>query len=478
LILQILLILSKNLSSLSTPTAGDCNRMQITDLNSARDIGANCLLVETGPFRFVLDCGLHPKKVGLAGLPDLSRLEMDELDFIVITHAHLDHGGSLPVLLRHQTQAPILVTPPTQALLPRMLRNSCSVMMKQREELRLKEYPLFTFAEIERLEGRLVALPYGAPKTLEKNGEKLELTFFLAGHVAGAAGLRVVHGKQRVFFTGDVLFADQLTLAGAKFPQEKFDAVITETTRGARGRPPESSRAGEAERALAGITQTLASGGSVLVPVFALGRMQEMVALLHKARCSGKLPRVPIYVSGLGLDLVDYFDRLARKNDSIRFRRSLLLDLGAEPLRQDLTPGREPGTPTLYLVSSGMMVENTPSYAVAATLAGRPKHAIFFVGYCDPETPGGKLLATPHGEKFAFTHLHYTTPVLARVERFDLSAHAEREELLAYALGREPRTVLLTHGDPAARAWFAENLQKGKNPPRVVDPTPGETIEV
>jgi Cft2 family RNA processing exonuclease len=452
--------------------------MQITDLNTARDIGANCLLVETGPFRFLIDCGLHPKKVGLAGLPDLGRLELDELDFIIITHAHLDHGGSLPVLLRNQTQAPILVTPPTQALLPRMLRNSCSVMMKQREELRLKEYPLFTFAEIERLEGRLHAMPYGLPKIIEKNGEKLELTFFLAGHVAGAAGLRVVHGSRRVFFTGDVLFADQITLAGARFPTEKFDTVITETTRGARGRPPESSRVGEAERALNGITQTLAGGGSVLVPVFALGRMQEMVALLHEALRAGNLPRVPIFVSGLGLDLVDYFDRLARKNDSIRFRKNLLLDLGAEPLRQDLVPGREPGTPTLYLVSSGMMVENTPSYAVAATLVGRPKHAIFFVGYCDPETPGGQLLATPREAKFTFTHLHYTTPVRAHVERFDLSAHAEREELLAYAREREPRTVLLTHGDPAARAWFAENLSQGKNPPRVIDPVPGEIVEV
>lgn len=452
--------------------------MQLTDLNPARDIGSNCLLIELGPFRFVFDCGMHPKKAGAGSLPALSKLADDSLDFIVITHSHLDHIGGLPVLARYQPSAQIFVTPPTHVLLPRMLRNSCGVMLRQREELGLSELPLFTYGEVERLEGRLRAAPFGKPQVLVKKGHRLEITFFPAGHVAGAAGLRVVYGKERIFFTGDVLFADQLTLTGARFPEEDFDTVVTETTRGARGRAVGTTRDSEAARFIEALGQTLAGGGTALVPVFALGRMQEVLALLHAARRARKLPDSLIFASGLGLDLVNHFDELAKTNPTIRFRRRILQEMNVQPLRQKLGPGREPGQRGLYILSSGMMVENTPSYAFAAGLLAQPRNAIYFAGYCDPETPGGKLLATKPGEKFTFEALPFVTPVRARVERFDLSAHAEREELLAYALGRRPRTVVITHGDPPARAWFARELAWPPNAPRVIDPAPGEATEV
>ena len=452
--------------------------MQLTDLNPARDIGANCLLIALGPFRFVFDCGMHPKKAGLASLPNLAQLEENSLDFIVITHSHLDHIGGLPVLARYQRDMPILVSRPTQVLLPRMLRNSCGVMLRQREELGLPELPLFTYGEVERLEGRLRGVPFEQPQVFVKKGHRLEVTFFPAGHVAGAAGVRIVYGKERIFFIGDVLFAEQNTLKGARFPDESFDTVVTETTRGARGRVVGHSREKEAARFIEALAQTINNGGTALIPVFALGRMQEVMALLHAARRARKLPECLIFATGLGLDLVDYFDTLSQTNPTIRFRRRILKEMNVQQLRQRLKPGQEPGQPGIYVLSSGMMVENTPSYAFAAGLLAKPKNAVYFAGYCDPETPGGKLLATKPGEKFNFQALPFETPVRAKVERFDLSAHAEREELLEYALGRNARTVVITHGDPPARAWFAQELAKAPNAPRVIDPVPGELNEI
>ena len=452
--------------------------MQLTDLNSANDIGANSLLVELGPFRFLVDCGLHPKKVGLAALPNIRRLDRTALDFIIITHSHLDHGGSLPVALRGQPHAPILVTPGTELLLPRMLRNSCNVMLRQRDELKLAEYPLFTFSEIERLEGRLQPVVFGRTRIFEKNGDRLEVTFFPAGHVAGACGVRIVHKQRRIFFTGDVLFSDQLTLTGARFPEEFFDILVTETTRGRTVPNPAVTRASERERLVDTLDEILAGGGTALIPVFALGRMQEIFAILHAARRTRRLRDVPIYASGLGLDLVDYFDNLSKKQSTIRFRKSILRELGVQPLRQTLVPGREPGQRGIFVLSSGMMVENTPSYALAASLLARPVNGVFFVGYCDPETPGGRLLATAPGQPFHFPNLDFTTPVHARVEKFDLSGHADRDELLAFAQARQPRSVVITHGDPPARAWFADALSKLKPAPKVIDPVPGETCTV
>ncbi len=452
--------------------------MQLTDLNPARDIGANCLLIELGAFRFVLDCGMHPKRTGLGALPTLNKIADDSLDFFIITHSHLDHIGGLPVALRYQREAPVFVTPPTQILLPRMLRNSCNVMMRQREELNLPELPLFTFAEVERLEGRLYGLLLRKTHVIEKRGDRIEITLYPAGHVAGAAGVRIVHNKKRYFFTGDVLFADQLTLEGARFPEEDFDLVVTETTRGARGRKEGTTRASEAERLIASIDQVLADGGSALVPVFALGRMQEVLALVREARRGRKLRESMIFASGLGLDLVDYFDTLSQTNPTIRFRRRILQEMNVQPLRQRLGPGREPGQRGLYILSSGMMVENTPSYALASGLLAHPRNGIFFAGYCDPETPGGKLLAAKPEDKFSFDALQSVAPVRAKVERFDMSAHAEREELLAYTVARKPKTVIITHGDPPARAWFAESLGRSKHAPQVIDPVPGDVIKV
>jgi Cft2 family RNA processing exonuclease len=153
-------------------------------------------------------------------------------------------------------------------------------------------------------------------------------------------------------------------------------------------------------------------------------------------------------------------------------------ELSVQPLRQTLVPGREPGQRGIYVLSSGMMVENTPSYALAASVLAQPHNCVCFVGYCDPDTPGGKLQRTPPGGEIEFTALQYKTAVRARVEKFDLSGHADREELLAHALARQPRNIVLTHGDPPARDWFLDAFKKSAPKARLIDPVPGEPCEI
>jgi Cft2 family RNA processing exonuclease len=107
-----------------------------------------------------------------------------------------------------------------------------------------------------------------------------------------------------------------------------------------------------------------------------------------------------------------------------------------------------------------MLVENTPSYALASGMLGNHDNTIGFVGYCDPDTPGGKLMVTKPGDDFLFESVHVRSRVKARVEKFELSGHAEREELLEFALQADPRVIVLTHGDPEARRWFADEIEK------------------
>ncbi|MEX2380963.1 MAG: MBL fold metallo-hydrolase [Opitutales bacterium] len=452
--------------------------MKLLDLNRDGGIGANSIYFELGPFRVLVDAGLNPKKAGYAAMPDFARIDDVELDFIVLTHCHLDHLGSLPVILRRHPEATVLMSVPSVSIAERMLHNSCNVMKRQKEEADIPEYPLFTHGEIDRIAKQFVSMGYNSPLVYESKGEKLEVTLFAAGHVAGASAVQMTYGKRKVFFTGDVLFETQRILKGARFHKGEIDTIVLETTRGGTERPAGQTRSSEVERLLQTINTTITQGGSCLIPVFALGRMQEILSLLRDGRKNGDLVKCPIFCAGLGMDLADYFDEISKKTGLLSFRRKVLKDLNVQPLPRHLKPGRDLPGSGIYVLSSGMLVENTPSYRVASCLLGHPNNSICYVGYCDPDTPGGKMLESRTAKEFLFSAFDFTAPMKAHIDRFELSCHADRDELIAFTLAASPRAVVLTHGDPPARVWFQETLRDLAPEIEVLDPDPGRMYDV
>ena len=452
--------------------------MKLIDLNRDGGIGANAMFVQIGALKILMDCGLHPKKAGRLATPDFSALKGQELDLIIITHCHLDHIGSLPVAMRTFPNAPVIMTTSSRMLIERMLHNSANVMLRQKEEENIPEYPLFTHDDIDRCAPRMSGLAFGIAKRFRANNDEIEIILHPAGHVAGAAAVEIHHKHRQIFFTGDVLFENQRTLPGAKFPAGHFDTIVTETTRGTTERPADKSRLAEVNRLISSINDTIQRGGSFLIPVFALGRLQEVLSIMHDARKFGKLVECPIFAAGLGLDLADYFDEISRKLKHVNFSRSILKDLKIRAIPRKLTPGEDPQQNGLYVISSGMLVERTPSYVLASGLAGHARNTIGFVGYCDPDTPGGQLLAAKPGDSFLFATANVKTKVKARVEKFELSGHADREELLEFAVQATPRSIVLTHGEAPARAWFAQQLSEKLPQTKVLDPVPLQIYQV
>lgn len=446
--------------------------MKIIDLNRDGGIGANSLYLQIGDFHLVIDSGLNPKKVGREAAPNLRPLQGVKLDLIIITHCHLDHIGSLPLLMRDQPGVPVVMTLPSRMLIERMLHNSSNVMVREREEKNIPDYPLFTHEEIDRIVPRLYPQAFGTPKKFSGAKDDIEFTLHPAGHIPGAAGVEIVHKHRRFFITGDVLFNTQRIIGGAKFPTGHFDTLITETTHGATEKPPGNIRSAEMIRLIETINATILRGGSVLIPVFALGRMQEIMAILHDAHKFNRLAKTQIFATGLGMDLCDYMDDITKKTGLVHFTRTILKDLKVKKSPRDLVPGKDPHTQGIYVVSSGMVMENTPSYTLASCLVGNPKHSICFVGYCDPDTAGGHLLQAKNGEEFLFDAVNVKTRVRAQIERFEFSGHASRDEILDYAVQCSPRSIVLTHGDPPARAWFAEQLAAKLPKAKVLDPVP------
>jgi Cft2 family RNA processing exonuclease len=232
------------------------------------------------------------------------------------------------------------------------------------------------------------------------------------------------------------------------------------------------------EQLAVAIEETFAKGGAVLIPVFAMGKTQELLAQLHFFQKSRRLPETPIYIGGLGRSFCDIYDRLAGRTRRKYPKLSLLDDI--QPQIMDGRRARDfsPKKGQIYLISSGMMTEHTLSNIFAQEFLAHDRHSIFFVGYCDPESPAGKLRATKQGESVTLNAAYGAQPVRCRVQHFDFTAHAQREDLLAYVLEVKPRVCVLVHGDPPALDWFEQELAAQAPGMKVVIPPPGEGIEL
>jgi Cft2 family RNA processing exonuclease len=455
--------------------------MTVTNLNPDTDIGASAWLVEMDGFRLLLDAGMHPKREGREGLPLLGQAAGD-LDAIAISHCHHDHVGALPVACRQFPRAHVLMTELSYFLVERVLHNSVNVMTRQRDEAGIREYPLYTHDEVDDIAPVFQGYRYNRPvewaafhkSRLGQFSPTLE--FYDAGHTLGSSGVLVRGKKETLFFTGDVCFHNQTLLRKARFENVKADVLIMETTRGNRAVPAGFSRENEMKRLVAAIHEAQKRKGCVLIPAFALGRTQEILATLALLMREEKLPRQPIYISGLGRVFTEIYDleahRTNRQHEELQLNQSLeliVLQKGqAENMR--LTGGK------IFVITAGMMSENTAAHNLAARMAGDEKQSIFFVGYADPDSPAGRLKAAKHGETFVFS------PSAGRVTRncdlqdFDLTAHANREELLEFVGRVSPRSVLLGHGDDNARGWFEAQIRERWPNMKIYQPQPGKTL--
>ncbi|MEP6663866.1 MAG: MBL fold metallo-hydrolase, partial [Verrucomicrobiota bacterium] len=453
--------------------------MRIVNLNPDSGIGASAWFVDLNGHRILLDAGTHPKLDGRGSLPLYGKIEREDLDAIALTHCHHDHVGSLPVALRHFPKAHVMMTDLSHKIIERVLHNSVNVMMRQRDELGIREYPLYTHDEVEEIAERFQDFKYNreiewAAYTKSRSGfTSPTLEFFDAGHALGSAGILLRSQNQSVFYTGDVCFHDQTILRKARFEKIKADVLIMETTRGNREVPKDFTRGAEVERLAAAIRRVLERKGSVLIPTFALGRTQEILAQLSLMMAAGKLVHQPIYIGGLGRVFTELYDleahRTHRQLEKLKLTQALNLVV---PERNQVQNMRLGGG-KLFVITAGMMTEQTPAHELALRMVEDEKQAIFFVGYADPSTPGGRLKAAKQGEKFMFSASGGELTKRCEVQDFDLTAHANRDELLDFVGQVSPHTVLLGHGEEDARQWFEQQINLRWPNIKVIQPQPG-----
>jgi Cft2 family RNA processing exonuclease len=448
--------------------------MQFTNLTRANEIGANSYLLETQGAGFLLDCGTHPKLEGSESLPRLDLLRRKEILGVFLSHGHLDHLGALPIALTEHQDALAYMTHATSLITDRALHNSASVMMKQRVELNLPDYPLFTHSEVDDLVEDFEILPYDRP--VEVDG--LKVTYHEAGHVLGAAGIWIESEGKSLFYTGDVKFSDMKITRGARFPDMRPDTLVIECTRGSQASQPGFSWDLEVERLTKGILDTFAKGGSVLIPCFALGKTQEVLKLLHDLMKAGRIPEQPVFIGGLSRAYTEIYDDLASSHPRVCPGYKIEDHLNLVVLNSKEGRQMKVGSGRLMLLSSGMMTPKTMSHMMAARMAPNENHSIFFVGYVDPESPAGKLKAAGTGGTAEMGGDVGSLPIQCRVDSFDLTSHCNREHMLDYILKVKPKNTLLVHGELESLEWFRTQLVEKVPETRVIIPPSGETIDL
>ena len=458
--------------------------MKFINLTRRTEIGANSYYLEIGRHGQVLDCGMHPKNTGEEALPNLKLIADREIEAILISHAHQDHIGTLPVVMRRFPSARVFMTEATAEVGSVLLHNSVNVMTRQREEIGEASYPLFTHRETDRASERWRWCPVrqrisiAGERAPQRERNALMFEFFDAGHVLGSTGILLRAEGKTVFYTGDVNFDDQTIMEAAILPEEKIDVLIMECTRGDHAKPVDWTRAGEERRLAEALGAAFERGACVLIPVFALGKTQEMLAMLHKFRRQRLLPEFPIYIGGLSSKFTDIYDRRAHMTRRQLPRLQLMREVAPFILNDETVRDAPLRGGRGYVLSSGMMIPKTLSNVFARRLIENQEHSVFFVGYANPESPAGLLRNTGSGGEVALDPDKPAQRIRCNIEQFQFSAHATREALIDYAKKLSPGKIVLVHGDPPAVEWMRATLSAELPGSEVIVPVPGTEMEL
>ena len=224
------------------------------------------------------------------------------------------------------------------------------------------------------------------------------------------------------------------------------------------------------------IRETFKAGGAVLIPVFALGKSQELLLMVHELRQMDLIPEAPVIIGGLSTKMTVLYDhyssRTRRSYEGFRILEDMETLVAPRRRRKEINYNPH----TIYALSSGMMSEGTTSNQFARRFIDNHRNTIAFVGYTDKETPGFRVRNAKPGDRIRLDAKLPEVELRARVESFDFSAHATREDIVSYAKRVNAPKILLVHGDAPAHVWFTRTLGEALPQSEVISPEPGQQL--
>jgi metallo-beta-lactamase family protein len=467
--------------------------IELEFVGAAQTVTGSKHILRTSRATVLLDCGLfqgHRHEANMRNR-DLA-LDPGTLDAVILSHAHIDHSGALPLLHRGGYRGPVYATPATRDLCVPMLEDAAAIQLAdarhiqrliEREHLDLEPVePLFTREDVVGLLGQMIAIPYHRRHTVAPG---VVVTFLDAGHVLGSAivVLDVEDDGQttRLAFTGDLGRPHLSILRDPQVP-DQVNCLITESTYGDRLHAPISEMA---DRLAAAINRTHERGGKVIIPSFALERAQEVIYELKRLRMQDRIPPLPVFVdSPLTVKLTDVFKLHPDCYDRETFA---LLHSGHSPFEfdglqyvSDVEESKaisQTDHPCIIIAASGMCEAGRVLHHLRTTIEST-KNTVLIVGYQAQHTLGRRLVERRKEVRI----FGVMRPLAAEVIVLDgFSAHADQAGLLDFAEAVRARGklrhVILVHGEPPAQRTLAELLD-ARRFPTVSIPGPGERIRL
>jgi metallo-beta-lactamase family protein len=459
-------------------------------LNGAvRNVTGSKHVLTVARSRVLLDCGLYQGRRDESERRNrVLRVDPGSIDAVLLSHAHIDHSGSLPTLVKRGYAGPIYATHATVDLAGILLRDTAYIQAHDLEYLnrrRLKKRmpplePIYDERDVDETLTRFVGVDYDAPTRVTRS---VTVTFRDAGHILGSSILEI-DGRERgrttrVTYTGDLGRRDMPILRDPYEPSAA-DVLLTESTYGDRSHGAAENM--EAELA-AFVSEVARRKGKIIVPAFAVGRTQRMIYLLHEQMRAGRIPEIPIFVdSPLAVRATEIFRRhpecfddemnalLRRDDDPLGFSRVTYVKDVSDSKKLNRRPG-----PAVIISASGMCEAGRVLHHLKNSITRR-RNAVMIVGFQAEHTLGRRIVErAPRLRIFGRQY-----PLRAQVRVFDeFSAHADRSGLVEFATGmrRPPRRTIVVHGSAEQSIALAKALTE-RGMPRVTVPFDGEEIEI
>jgi len=436
----------------------------LTFLGAAGTVTGSKHLLEVDSHRILVDCGLFqglkPLRVrNWAALP----IDARNIDAVVLTHAHLDHCGYLPRLVAQGFRGRVFCTPGTKDLCSVVLPDSARLQEEDAHESNRRgssrhrpALPLYTEIDAARALTQLQPVGYERPVPVVPG---VDVQFINAGHLLGSAYARITIGDKSILFGGDLGRYSRPILPDPS-PVAQADALLLESTYGDRLH----ERDDDGERLARIVNATHARKGRLIIPAFAIGRVEELLYWIHRLEVGGRIPVLPVFVDSpmAAAALAFYkarFDELDSpatpgEREVFAFATTRMTIVGSGEESAALVKS---GGPAIVIAASGMATGGRVLHHLIATLPDS-KNTILFAGFQSPGTRGRLLVdGATHVKIFG-----EIVPVAARVERLDsMSAHSDAGEIMRWLSGfsRPPSMTYLVHGEPAALAALANRLQ-------------------
>jgi metallo-beta-lactamase family protein len=460
--------------------------LRLTFHGAAGQVTGSMHLVEAAGARILLDAGLFQGRRAEAHAQN-ANLPIDprRLDAVILSHAHIDHSGRLPLLVNRGFHGPIYATAASRDLCAVMLADAAHIQEKDAEFLARRgkagpeSEPLYTIADAVAVQDLIVGLPYRRVHHLRKH---LAFEFTDAGHILGSASvdLRLTEPTgHRLVFSGDIGRAGLPIIRDPDPPAGPVDTLIIESTYGNR----EHESAGDAEERLGELVRQVAGrGGKVLIPAFAVGRTQELIYSLHRLFRTGKIPGLPIFVdSPLAVDATQVFrlhPDLFDRGEQMIEKTTALFDFPLVQYVRDVQDSKKLNTlngPAVIIAASGMAESGRILHHLANRI-GDHKTMVLFVGFQGENTLGRRIQEGQRAVKI----LGEQYQVRAQVETIGgYSAHADRNELRDWIrkLGGPIRRAFVVHGEAEPALAMAQILRE-EGVRQVQIPKQGESFEL